>query len=92
MNYHEKSGASSLKMERVMINFVIWRPFFLKYGGSIQYELRCEISGLAVTLVRLCGGLGALNTHTKQNLRRKKTSVIRHLFKNCQKAEAKSEN
>ena len=29
MNYHAKSGASSFKIERVMISFVIWRPFCL---------------------------------------------------------------
>ena len=27
MNNHAKSGASGLKIESVMINFVIWQPF-----------------------------------------------------------------
>ena len=51
MNYHAKSGASSLKIERVLINFVFWWPFcflcpfscFGKKNVECHYELSCKI-------------------------------------------------
>ena len=53
MNYHAKSGASSLKIEwlminfviwRVMINFVIWWTFFLiEFFAEGKYELPWKI-------------------------------------------------
>ena len=50
MNFHAKSGAPSLKIDRVMINFVFWRPFcFLAailffFGSNFTIQLLRKVN------------------------------------------------
>ena len=46
MNFHAKSGAPSLKIEWVMINFLFWLPFgcwIFFWKVNILYKLTCKI-------------------------------------------------